>query len=155
MRGGRWWGSLLVVAGLLAACSSTDDAQKDTPETRCTRLCAPSKENPCYNESTTDTACKSTCLARLTGKSDACQSCVHVESGWIGTSCKCDDAFGGFGSATCKTCKWKSSSNTCGTDVGNSCDTPTGCAGFQMLPVGDPQCADACGETPIVDAGAD
>lgn len=150
------WSSLLVVAVLVAACSSTDgEPTKDTPETRCTRLCAPPRDNPCFNASTTDTTCKSTCLARLNGLSEACQSCVHAESGWMGTSCKCDDAFGSLGSFSCKTCRWKSSSNSCGSDVGNSCDTPTACQGFQMSPVGAPKCAETCGETPIVDAGTD
>lgn len=145
-----------IVLALVAACSSSDDGvTEDTPETRCRRLCVPPKDNPCFNTAATDTTCQSTCLARINGKTVGCQSCLQVHSGWTGETCKCDDAFGGFGSATCKQCRWQSSSNSCSSNVGNSCPPVKGCEGFIMAPVGDPNCAKDCGETPVVDAGGD
>ena len=148
----RWFASVVGVLCLVAACSSSDEAQPDTPESRCRQVCSSAKDNPCFNTAATDTSCTSACVARLTGKTTECQACLRVHAGWKGESCKCDDAFGAFGSFSCKTCHWQSQSYSCGSQVGNSCPPVAGCEGLVMTP---PDCASVCGDAPIADAGTD
>lgn len=147
-----WKRSAILAAVLLvAACASQDDNTPDTPETRCQRICTASANGPCAGQS--DPSCQSTCVARLTGKSEECQSCLHGHSGWKGVSCSCDEVLGGFGSVTCKTCKWTGANNTCTTEVTGSCSVTPSCEGLVIAPVGEPDCASACGEASSVDAG--
>jgi len=141
------------LALFIAACASTASPPPETPETRCQRICKPESGSPCQGQS--DPSCTSSCLARLSGKSDTCASCLHAQSGWKGTTCSCDDAFGGFGSASCETCHWLGAGKSCSGAVGNSCSVAQGCEGLVIAPIGDPSCASTCGETPIVDAGTE
>lgn len=149
----RSWPAAVILGTVLAqACGPQQDASKDTPESRCQRICTPAASGPCNGK--TEPSCSSACVARLAGKSDACQSCLQSKSGWKGVSCSCDDALGGFGSATCKTCKWTGAQSACTTEISGSCSGAQGCEGLTIAPVGEPDCAAPCNEQPIADAGS-
>lgn len=147
----RFLVTCVLVSSILAACASHEET-KDTPETRCQRICATPTTGPCTGKS--DDACTSSCLARLTGKPDACQSCLHAHSGWKGVSCSCDKALGGFGSLTCETCNWLGAGQSCAGGTSGNCSTVAqGCTGLVIAPVGEPACASQCGEAPATDGG--
>jgi hypothetical protein len=136
---------------LLAACSSSSPPYVPaTLEQRCSESCAYFPPgNPCAGMSP-PANCAAQCLAEVMpfAPNDDCTNCVIVNSGWEGTTCKCDSALGV--QTICNACSYSAAGSACGSRT--NCDSlpASACMGFVAARPTGLICAQACG---FLDAG--